>query len=577
MIKSLTIENWPVHGNKHFDFQEGIIAIQGPNESGKSLLFEAIGFCLHGSSALRRPAKDYKGIQSNMLFVVNGQTYKLERGLSKALLTGPDDLNVSGTTPVNQHVERLFGYSSKVFNVANMCRQDDIQRLALMSSAERKSTINNLIGLEPVEKTIKVYKEILTGLRSELKGIKQVEPEKRDPVDAPDLVRMETLKKVITAHSRLKGLEVDRPDVVEKPVVGQAEYTGLVEKTSALKQAAMQVRSKIQQAELARLVPAPSIPLPELEQQWASFRAYVDNEALKAKGTTTCDNCQHVQFLHPNALADLPPVKQPIISLSAAYQLEQAYSTACTKLAELESLHAQLEKLSVQLNDLMNELESLGDVPKHWAHYWHYEKASQAYDQYVQSHNQLAVFTSSMTAEQAARELEQLEVQKLHHNLFCMYQSNAARWQQSVDNTEQAIDKNETIVKGLVLLHGTIKSNILPSLNAMASQLLDQMTDGKHPQLELAETMDILVDDETIDALSGSGRAVAHLALRLSLGSILTSRMFPVALFDEIDAGMDVKRSGNVMSVLGSMLDRFQQVFVISHKTLENVNQTVNL
>jgi DNA repair exonuclease SbcCD ATPase subunit len=182
-----------------------------------------------------------------------------------------------------------------------------------------------------------------------------------------------------------------------------------------------------------------------------------------------------------------------------------------------------------------------------------------------------------MTAEQASQELEQLEVQKLHHNLFSMYSANAARWQQSVDNAEQAIDELETVVKGLVLLHGTIKSNILPSLNAMASQMLDEMTEGKHPEIELTESMDILVDGETIDALSGSGKAVSHLALRLALGSILTSRVFPVALFDEVDAGMDVKRSGNVMSLLGSMLDRFQQVFVISHKTLENVNQTINL
>lgn len=577
MIHSLSIKNWPVHGNKEFVFETGVIAIQGPNESGKSLIFEAISFCLHGASALRRPAKDYKGIQAVMVFTVNGVKYTIDRSLKSALLTGPNDLIVSGTTPVNLHVVNMFGYGSKVFNVANLCRQDDIPRLALMSGAERKSTINNLIGLEPVEKTLATYKHKLSGLRSEMKGLTQAEPEKRTPIDPVDDSQIERINEIITAHKRVAMLVVQKPLVVEKPTTELAKFVLATDRLSELRRQGAALDQKIIEAKAASNWPQPVVAIEQLQNQWLAFNNYKANEALKAKGTVVCENCQHEQFLHPDAISDLGPVIKPVQTVAEVMKLEADYAAAQSQAGQLEELYQQQKQNHEARTKLAYVLEQLGDVSKAWGDYYQYEREDAAYQKYCVAHSSAVGLMAVMSLEDAKAKLEALTQQKLHHNLYRMAESYHHNWSKSVAKVQEQMEEIDAVVNGLNILHGTIKSNILPSLNAMASAMLEQMSDGKHPSIELTEAMDILVDGETIDALSGSGRAVAHLALRLSLGSILTSRAFPVALFDEVDAGMDVKRSGNVMALLASMLDRFKQVFVISHKALENVNQTINL
>ena len=61
--------------------------------------------------------------------------------------------------------------------------------------------------------------------------------------------------------------------------------------------------------------------------------------------------------------------------------------------------------------------------------------------------------------------------------------------------------------------------------------------------VEVDEDFEILIDGQPINTLSGSGKAVANLAVRIALGQILTNKVFSVFFADEVDAAMDDDRS----------------------------------
>ncbi len=111
---------------------------------------------------------------------------------------------------------------------------------------------------------------------------------------------------------------------------------------------------------------------------------------------------------------------------------------------------------------------------------------------------------------------------------------------------EQRRAQEEGYRKGkeaLTILRKLVKQHLIPSLNKVASHYLSRMTGGQRNLIEVNEEFEIQVDGQPINTLSGSGKAVANLALRLGLGQVLTNNQFSVFLGDEIDASMDKDRA----------------------------------
>lgn len=191
MIKTLTMHGWAKHQGRTFNFADGMNKIIGENEAGKSLIFEAIDFCFHGSQALRLPVGMYgNGLKATITFSVRDTEYVLERGLKVARL---EDVNgktlASGNTAVTNEVRKIFGYSRNVFMTSNYSSQDSIQHLSKMTPAERKRTIDNVIGLTAVEQVLKDRKDNLTLIRRErdaLKNREVIAPEALDFDFNPD-------------------------------------------------------------------------------------------------------------------------------------------------------------------------------------------------------------------------------------------------------------------------------------------------------------------------------------------------------------------------------------------------------
>lgn len=111
-----------------------------------------------------------------------------------------------------------------------------------------------------------------------------------------------------------------------------------------------------------------------------------------------------------------------------------------------------------------------------------------------------------------------------------------------------------------------VKSHLTPSLNKVSSLLLNQMTGGVRNTIEIDEDFNINVDGQALHKLSGSGKAVANLAIRIGLGQVLTNRVFSVFMGDEVDAAMDDNRAEYTAECLRRLTSTIKQVVIVTHK-----------
>lgn len=121
-------------------------------------------------------------------------------------------------------------------------------------------------------------------------------------------------------------------------------------------------------------------------------------------------------------------------------------------------------------------------------------------------------------------------------------------------------------INGLKELKVKIKTHLVPSLNTAASIYLNQMTDGLRNSIVVTEDFDVTVDGQKLEALSGSAKAVANLALRIGLGQVLTNEVFSVFMGDEIDGSMDDQRAKATAICLRNLTKSIDQVIIVSHK-----------
>jgi len=103
------------------------------------------------------------------------------------------------------------------------------------------------------------------------------------------------------------------------------------------------------------------------------------------------------------------------------------------------------------------------------------------------------------------------------------------------------------------------------------------MTGGEISEIKLDEAFDISVNGTAIEALSGSGKAVANLALRLGLGQVLTNKVFSVFLGDELDASMDEHRAAYLMGCLHRLKGQVSQIVLVTHKPSLEADHYISL
>lgn len=548
-------------------FEEGLTLIHGANEKGKSMRAELLRYALWGRKALRCKMSEYQKLDVVVTFTLKGVDYKVTRTKSNAHLTQAGVDYATGTSPVNDAIESLFGYDMRVFDLANAVLQGQVEALGDMKPAERKSLVDNLIGLNIIDDIIKdlsderrLDKNTLTTLNENL-----VEPEKPTMVEElsdQEIEDFPALKKdIIRAEAidnELKGLRLTVPVEPSKP---SDEVFRLASKINELNSLLKSV-SESQEHYLF---------LPEGKDTGFSEEKLIElrTQALnyEACDEVTCPEC--------NTMFNPSGEKPSLTSAEASKMLKDQrdyvkktaamvyFSNARVALEkfgdkeEVEHAKALVEQYGQAIRVYQAQLESHSHTKKRIEQLQHERlplyKFSGDFEKYEKSYN------LSLTARHLMVQYESYKE---------TYDTQKAK----IDELDAKITDYDNAISGLRSLKIRIKSYLVPSLNKVASAYLSQMTDGARSSVVISETFDIKVDGQPMEALSGSAKAVANLSIRLALGQTLTNSVFSVLIADEIDASMDEERAAYTAKCLRNLTGKIKQIIIISHKKLDADN-----
>ena len=123
------------------------------------------------------------------------------------------------------------------------------------------------------------------------------------------------------------------------------------------------------------------------------------------------------------------------------------------------------------------------------------------------------------------------------------------------------------------LFFRTLTSRARPMLEAEASALVRDLTDGRYERMEFDDNyrvklLDRFDDSYVIDRFSGGEADVASLSARIALSKIIAARgggTLGFLVLDEVFGSLDAGRRNNVLLALERLKRSFGQIFIISH------------
>ncbi len=129
---------------------------------------------------------------------------------------------------------------------------------------------------------------------------------------------------------------------------------------------------------------------------------------------------------------------------------------------------------------------------------------------------------------------------------------------------------HDELDRALTEIRTELNARVRPELSHLASSFLADITDGRYNALEIDESYNVLVLDEGEEkpVISGGEEDVANLVLRLAISQMIADRAghpLNVLILDEVFGSLDVERRDNVIQLLRRLIDRFDQVVLITH------------
>jgi DNA repair exonuclease SbcCD ATPase subunit len=171
---------------------------------------------------------------------------------------------------------------------------------------------------------------------------------------------------------------------------------------------------------------------------------------------------------------------------------------------------------------------------------------------------------------------------RYYERLLNDYQVQQDRYEKTSAEIAEALRLADAFREGATSLadaRATLKALLAPSLSRVASRLLNDMTNGKYSEVIVDDDMEITVNGQSIETLSGGNETVANIALRLALGQVLVVETFPVFLGDEMDAFADESRREAVAEAMAALLDKghLKQVILVTHRGVAAADHVIDL
>jgi len=128
-------------------------------------------------------------------------------------------------------------------------------------------------------------------------------------------------------------------------------------------------------------------------------------------------------------------------------------------------------------------------------------------------------------------------------------------------------------------LRAELNDRIRPELESVASELLAVITDGRYNVVRVNNDYKaVIVDDgEEKPVISGGENDIVNLALRLAISQMIADRAgqsFSLLILDEVFGSLDETRRDNVVALLQSLKNRFEQIILITH--VESIHDAVD-
>lgn len=137
----------------------------------------------------------------------------------------------------------------------------------------------------------------------------------------------------------------------------------------------------------------------------------------------------------------------------------------------------------------------------------------------------------------------------------------------------------ETLAQAMDKLRAELNDRIRPELEAIASELLATMSDGRYDTLEINDSYQATIrdDGELKPVISGGEDDIVNLALRLAISQMIADRAgqsFSLLVLDEVFGSLDDTRRDNVVALLQNLKNRFEQIILITH--VESIHDAVD-
>jgi exonuclease SbcC len=118
-----------------------------------------------------------------------------------------------------------------------------------------------------------------------------------------------------------------------------------------------------------------------------------------------------------------------------------------------------------------------------------------------------------------------------------------------------------------------------PEISELASRFLIDLTDGRYSELELNDKYEICLHDdgEIKPVISGGEEDLVNLCVRLAISQIIAQRSgktLSLLILDEIFGSLDESRRNNVVNLLRSLTNNFEQVILITH--IEDIKDEID-
>lgn len=609
-----------------FDFGLGTTAVVGPNWSGKSFgSIEIIRYMLFGKKALRGPATDYKSLVASMTCAIAGVDYRIDRTSKKETITrlSDDEILAVNTEAVNQKVVELLGFGLEIFDFVCAAPQGQIQKFSELKPAARKDLIDKLLRLQPQELVEKACKDkakehraTTTALASTLRA--PVEPEEPDCY-CPS-VGLNSRLEAAKALSRQRGQLFSAPRVIlpEEPLrarVDAEEIVKLQTYEDERREVTRRYSTLLQQTKGHVFAPRWSTEV------LAEVEAYLDYQDIMARrgdrslfipdeldamekawamrefgeAEVVCPSCAHT--FAPGCVADIPQLS--LKEIRAERVMLQAWATPLAEVAEPEIVMTRADIAAdrraaaedARVNALLEEMELLPpmmasreealtnarDVLAEWSAYDQMLLRANAHnDKVAEAEATLALLPPE--TEDIDELYMRLSEAQVYESQLANYEANLAVFNETSERMRTEQQLAEDFAEGAKAIGAArlmVKAHLAPALSRVASSLIETMTAGRLTNLTVDENMEVLVGLQDINTLSGAGKTIANLALRVAMGQVLTARVFPIFIGDEIDSDMDAGNAAATAEALAALSGQLKQVILVTHKQVEHADHLI--